>query len=132
MSNIKNLEMAKAVFAKSYISIKKSFFGLCQKVIYTPTNSQVKAVIQEYSADEGVRLEQLLSLPTDKLEAELASKGKPVITSAGNCQLQACVSDDRQFCAVQLFRFYEFVYHPLGEPRFFEGKEAETISKIIL
>jgi hypothetical protein len=131
MSNIKNLEMAKAVFAKSYISIKKSFFGLCQKVIYTPTNSQVKAVIQEYSADEGVRLEQLLSLPTDKLEAELASKGKPVITSVGNCQLQACVSDDRQFCAVQLFRFYEFVYHPLGEPRFFEGKEAETISKLI-
>ena len=132
MSNIKNLEMAKAVFAKSYISIKKSFFGLCQKVIYTPTNSQVKAVIQEYSADEGVRLEQLLSLPTDKLEAELASKGKPVITSVGTCQLKACVSDDRQFCAVQLFRFYEFVYHPLGEPRFFEGKEAETISKIIL
>lgn len=132
MSNIKNLEMAKAVFAKSYISINKSFFGLCQKVIYTPTNSQVKAVIQEYSADEGVRLEQLLSLPTDKLESELASKGKPVITSVGNYQIQACVSDDRQFCAVQLFRFYEFVYHPLGEPRFFEGKEAETISKIIL
>ncbi len=123
--------MAKAVFAKSYISIKESFFGLCQKVIYTPTNSRVKAVIQEYSADEGVRLEQLLSLPADKQEAELASKGKPAVTTMGNYQLQACVSDDRQFCAVQLFRFYDFAYHPLDEPRFFEGKEAETIFKLI-
>lgn len=131
MSNIKNLEMAKAVFAKSYISIKESFFGLCQKVIYAPTGSRVKAICQEYSAEDGLRLEQLLSLPCEKMEAELASEGKPTPTAVGNYQMQACVSDDRQFCAVQLFRFYEFVYHPLGEPRFFEGKEAETISKLI-
>lgn len=131
MSNIKNFEMAEAISSKSYININKSFFGLCQEVIYVPTGSRVKAVRQEYSADEGGRLEQLLSLPADKLEAELDSKGKPAVTDMGNYQLQACVSNDRQFCAVQLFRFYDFVYHPLDEPRFFEGKEAETISKLI-
>ena len=131
MSNIKNLEMAEAISSKSYISINKSFFGLCQKVIYTPTNSRVKTIREEYSAKEGKRLEQLLTLPADKQEAELASKGKPAVTAMGNYQLQACVSDDRQFCAVQLFRFYDFAYHPLDEPRFFEGKEAETIFKLI-
>ena len=91
MSNIKNLEMAKAVFAKSYISINKSFFGLCQKVIYAPTGSRVKAICQEYSAEDGLRLEQLLSLPCEKMEAELASEGKPTPTAV-NCSASTNLS----------------------------------------
>lgn len=131
MPNIKNLEMADAVFSKNYIRIDNSFFGLSQKIVYVPTGSPVKVVKLEYSREEGERLEKLLSLPVNKLEAELASKGKPTTTAVGNYQLQACVSDDRQFCAVQLFRFYDFMYHPLEEPLFFKGKEAEIISKLI-
>lgn len=131
MSNIKNLEMAEAVSSKSYISSKNSFFGLCQKTIYKPTGSIVRALTQEYSSDEGERLEKLLSIPLEKLEAELAWKSKPATTTTGNYQLQACVSDDHQFCAVQLFRFFDLMYHPLGEPCFYDGKEAETISKLI-
>ena len=119
MPNIKNLEMADAVFSKNYIRIDNSFFGLSQKIVYVPTGSPVKVVKLEYSREEGERLEKLLSLPVNKLEAELASKGKPTTTAVGNYQLQACVSDDRQFCAVQLFRFYDFMYHPLEEPLFF-------------
>ena len=131
MPNIKNLEMADAVFSKNYIRIDNSFFGLSQKIVYVPTGSPVKVVKLEYSREEGERLEKLLSLPVNKLEAELASKGKPTTTAVGNYQLQACVSDDRQFCAVQLFRFYDFMYHPLEEPLFFKGKGAEIISKLI-
>ena len=96
MSNIKNLGMGEAISSKNYINIINSFFGLCQKVIYVPTGSRVKVVCQEYSADEGERLEKLLSFTLDKLESELASKGKPATTAVGNYQLQACVSDDRQ------------------------------------
>lgn len=131
MPNIKNLEMADAVFSKDYIRIDNSFFGLCQKVVYVPTGSRVKVVKQEYRREEGERLEKLLSLPVNKLEAELASKGKPATTAVGNYQLQACVSDDRQFCAVQLFRFADLMYHPQAEPQFFEGRDAEVISKLI-
>ncbi len=131
MSNIKTLEMAGAVSSKNYISIKKSFLGLSEKVIYEPTSSRVRAVRQEYSADEGKQLEQLMSLPLSRLEAELNAKGKPATSAVGSYQLQACLSDDRQFCAVQLFRFYDFMYHPLSDPRFFEGKEAETVSKLL-
>lgn len=123
--------MADAVFSKNYIRIDNSFFGLSQKIVYVPTGSPVKVVKLEYSREEGERLEKLLSLPVNKLEAELASKGKPTTTAVGNYQLQACVSDDRQFCAVQLFRFYDFMYHPLEEPLFFKGKGAEIISKLI-
>ena len=131
MPNIKNLEMAEAVSSKSYIHIDKSFFGLCQKVIYVTTGSRVKVVIQEYSPEEGGKMEKLLTLPIEKLEKELASKAKPVTTAMGNYQLQACVSEDHQFCAVQLFRFVDLMYQPLEDPRFYVGKEAEAIAKLI-
>ena len=126
MPNIKNLEMADAVFS---IRISNSFFGLCQKIVYVPTGSPVKVIKQEYSREEGERLEKLLSLPVNKLEAELASKGKPATTAVGNYQLQACVSDDRQFCAVQLFRFADLMYHPQAEPQFFEGEAAAAVAR---
>lgn len=132
MPNIKNLEMADAVFSKNYIRIDNSFFGLSQKIVYVPTGSPVKVVKLEYSREEGERLEKLLSLPVNKLEAELASKGKPATTAVGNYQLQACVSDDRQFCAVQLFRFADLMYHPQAEPQFFEGEAAAAIARTFL
>lgn len=132
MQNIKNLEMAEAVSSKSYIRIENSFFGLCQKITYTPTGSLVKIITQEYSREEGERLERLLSMPVANLGTELASKGKPVTTAVGHYRLQACVSDDRRFCAVQLFCFFDLMYHPLGEPRFFEGAAAATVSRIFL
>lgn len=131
MPNIKNLEMADAVFSKNYIRIDNSFFGLCQKVVYVPTGSRVKVVKQEYRREEGERLERLLAMPIANLETELASKDKPMPTAVGYYRLQACVSDDRRFCAVQLFSFYNLMYHPLGGPRFFEGRDAEVISKLI-
>ena len=132
MSNIKNLEMADALSSKSYIRISNSFFGFFQKVVYVPTGSPLKVFTLEYSPEAGGRLEKLLSMPLDKLDAELASKGKPVTTAVGNYQLQACVSDDRQFCAVQLLRFADLMYHPLAEPRFFEGKAAASVARIFL
>ena len=124
--------MAEAVSSKSYITISESFFGLCQKVVYVPTGSRVRVIKHEYSAAEGGRLEKLLSLPLDRIEAELAAKGKPAPTAVGNYRLQACVSDDRQFCAVQLFRFVDLMYHPVADPLFFEGQSAATIARLIV
>ena len=131
MPNIKNLEMADAVFSKRYIRIQNSFFGLSQKVIYAPTESRVKAIIQEYSTDEGRNLEKLLSLPLEKLANVLASTSIPAPTAVGNYQLQACVSDDHEFCAVQLFRFADLMYHPLSDPLFCEGQVAKALAKLI-
>ena len=47
MSSIKHLEMAAALSVYTHIEIKKSL--LSTKAIYTPTLSQVKAYILEYS-----------------------------------------------------------------------------------
>jgi hypothetical protein len=129
MSSIKNLEMAAALSAYPHIEIKKSLFRT--KAIYMPTQSQTKAIVLEYSPSEGERVERLLKMPIDKIAAELAQKGKPVAGVNGNFRLELCLSDDHQFCALQLFSFGDFKYNPVFEPRFYEGKDAETIAQLL-
>jgi len=129
MSSIKNLEMAAALSAYQHIEIKKSLFST--KAIYTPTQSLAKAIILEYSPSEGERVERLLDMPLDKMAADIQQKGKPVAGANGNFRLELCLSDDHQFCALQLFRFGDFQYKPVFEPRFYESKDAEYITQLI-
>ncbi len=129
MPSIKNLEMAAALSAYQHIEIKKSLFST--KAIYTPTQSQAKAIILEYTPSEGERVEHLLEMPLDKMAADIQQKGKPVAGANGNFRLELCLSDDHQFCALQLFRFGDFQYKPVFEPRFYEGKDAEYITQLI-
>lgn len=120
--------MAAAVSAYHHIIIKKSWFST--KAFYTPTGSPVKAKVLEYSPSEGKRLEHLLEMSADDMSAEIQKNGKPTIGANGNYRMEVCLSADNQFCALQLFRFADFNYHPLFEPRFFEGKDVENIAKL--
>ncbi len=129
MSSIKNLEMAAALSAYQHIEIKKSLFWT--KAVYTPTQSQAKAVILEYTPTEGERVAGLLDMPLDKMAADIQQKGKPVAGANGHFRLELCLSDDRQFCALQLFRFGDFQYKPVFEPRFYEGKDVATIALLL-
>ena len=129
MSSIKNLEMAAALFAYPYITIKKSLFST--KAVYSPTQSQIKVIILEYSSSEGERVERLLTMPLDKMADNSVQKGKPEAGANDNFRLELCLSDDHQFCALQLFRFVDFLYHPVFEPRFYKDKDVETIALLV-
>lgn len=128
MSSIKHLDMAAAVSAYKNITIKKSLFST--KALYTPTGSTVKAMVLEYSPSEGEKVQRLLDMPLDQMAAEIEQNGKPKTGTNGNFRLDICLSDDHQFCALQLFRFAGFSYRPLYEPRFYEGTEVENITKL--
>ena len=130
MPSIKNLEMAAAVSAYNHITVKKSMFGLSQKVIYEPTQSPLTAIVNDYTPTEGEKLERLLNLPLDKMVSEFQSKGAPKSAPIGHFRLEVCLSDDHQFCALQLFRFSDFKNAPVFAPRFYEGKDAEAIAKL--
>ena len=128
MSSIKNLDMAAAVSAYKNITIKKSLFST--KAIYTPTGSTIKAMVLEYSPSEGEKVKRLLDMPLDKMTADIEQKGKPKTGVNGNFRLEICLSDDHQFCALQLFRFADLCYSSLYEPRFYEGTDVENITKL--
>ena len=129
MPNINNLEMAEAIANHQHIVIKKSLFG--RKVVYQPTGSPVEVIVNEYSLAEGDRLERLLQLPTDRLDAELKQGGAPTPTAVGPLRLEVCRSKDGQFCAAQLFRFNDFKYHAVSEWLACEGSDAAVLSAIV-
>ena len=121
--------MAAALSAYQHIEIKKSLFST--KAIYTPTQSVAKAIILEYTPSEGERVEHLLEMPLDKMAADIQQKGKPAAGANGNFRLEVCLSDDHQFCALQLLRFGDFQYKPVFEPRFYEGKDVEAVALLL-
>ena len=129
MVSIKNLEMAAALSSYTNITIKKSLFST--KAVYEPTQSTVEPIVLEYTPTSGENLAHLLSLPLDKMAEQIKLKGKPAIAPIGHFHLEVCLSADHQFCALQLFRFMDFSYSPVFETRFYEGKDVETIVKLI-
>ena len=130
MTKIKKLEMASVVSDEKDITVTESFFGLCEKAIYTPTGSRVKADTYEYSQNNGERLITLVDSGTEELENQL---GRGVIiraTPVGHIRAEVCVSDDRQFLALNILKFSNFEYVPVRGPRLFRGHDAEVASRL--
>lgn len=129
MANIKHLEMCENVKNLPQIEIKKTCFGLSTQVIYSPTKSKVKAKQNEYSVENGTRLEKILN--ADETTAmEMLQKKQLKPSSMGNIRLDACISNDHQFAAVQLLRFIDFNYQPFTDVVVYEGKTAEAIADL--
>lgn len=130
MANIKNLEMAEAVFNHPSVTTVKPLFGLCQTTIYTPTQSAVKAFRLDYDAEAAAQLERVLKASPEELDDIVPDLGiKPA--DMGNVRLEGCKSADRQFAALQLLRFSDFEYRPVTDVRFYEGRTAEIICAML-
>ncbi len=64
----------------------------------------------------------------EQLEQERRSGTKIEKTQLGNVLLEACVSDDKQFAALQLFRYGNLKYNPVTDVQIYEGDNAALIS----
>ena len=129
MLSLKPLDLAAAVSVYTNITVNKS---LCStKVIYTPTGSNVKAMVVEYSPSEVEKVRRVLDLPLEKMAADISQNGKPATGVNGHFRMELCLSEDQQFCVLQLSRYTDFNYHPLFEPRFYEGKDVEYLTKLL-
>lgn len=129
MSKINHLEMGAEVMALEEITVKKIFLGMGVKLIYTPTQSIVKVKEKEYSADDGRKLENILETEPEKVE-EAIQKFPVSAISMGNVKLEACISEDHQFAAVQLLSFKDFDYKPVSEVKVYAGKAAAAIAQL--
>lgn len=127
MANIKKMAMAKAIANDNRIAIKSSLFGLSSSVVYQPTGSKIACYSYEYSADMGNKIKELLNregLDEQKIKAMGTVKSDTI----GNMRLEAMLSADRQFAALQLFQYSDFLPQPLTSLRVFEGGDAEKIA----
>ena len=130
MAKIQHMEMGATVMSLDEIKVKKGFLGLSVKLVYMPTNSAIKVKENEYSAEDGRRLESILATEPENIE-EAISKFPVSAIGMGNVKLQACISKDFQFAAVQLLSFQDFDYKPITDVCVYEGEAAKAIARLL-
>lgn len=122
--------MGSDIAKNEHIIIKKIFFGLKERIVYNQTGSEVEIKQIEYTSESGKLLETLLKAA--KIKDTLAIIGKIEQRPMSNVRLDICVSKDRQFIALQLFNYYDLMFHPVTGVRVLEGSDAELVAKVVL
>lgn len=130
MPSLNNMEMAAAVAANQNIEIKKTFFGLKTQVVYTPTGSLVDCYRKEYAPDAESSLARMMGDTGKNLEEAAKNVAGIKEVDMGNVRLEASLSRDHQFAALQIVKFTNFNYLPVSEVRFFEGADAAAVAVI--
>ena len=129
MAKINHIEMGEDVMALNDVQVKKGFMGWSVKLIYKPTQSKIQIKEKEYTAEDGKKLENILTAAPAEVETAI-SKFPVSAISMGNFKLQACLSDDSQFAALQLLAYKDFVYKPVTEMKVYTGRTAEVFSRL--
>ena len=123
--------MAETIANNSNIKISKGFLGIGSKATYTPTNSKLNAVINYYSAEDAQAFVKLINAA----ETEVASLAKKVTPpsklSISNYRLEACVTDDKQFVAIQVLSYADFRNTPISDLKYLEGEAAQSIAALL-
>lgn len=131
MASINNLEMAETIANNSNIKISKGFLGIGSKATYTPTNSKLNAIINYYSVEDAQAFVKLINAA----ETEVASLAKkvtpPAKLSISNYRLEAFVTDDKQFVAIQVLSYADFRNTPICDLKYFEGEAAQAFAALL-
>lgn len=131
MANFNKLQMGQALLNNNNLRVKSALFGLKKQLVYVPTGSPVKVIRDNYHADAIAPLQRIIESDSKGLAAAVKSfraKKQPI----GNVELDICISDDKNFVALQLLQFGdEYTYHPITDPAFFEGEQAQLVASIL-
>lgn len=126
-----NTGLKETVALHSNIACKSVCFGLIKKLYYKPTNSSLKSVELYFGPKDKDKLLSLFQLQGDAL-ISFAKKQHLDEKMNGNMLLEAFISSDRQFIALQLSQYSTLDYQLLCAPIFLEGQTAEIVSNVFL
>ena len=131
MANFNKLPIGQALLNNNNLTVKSIFFGLKKQLVYVPTGSPVKVIKKNYNSDAIAPLRRIIENDSKGLASAVKafkSQTKPL----GNLELDICVSEDKNFVALQLLQFgEEYAYHPITEVAFYEGDQAHLVSTIL-
>lgn len=126
------MKMGEAVASHPNINVKTSWFGLKKDFVYTPTGNKLKGYELNIKGD-GCRIaNNLITAKTGHdLDTMIEKKERLIDNPNGNERMDIVLSADRQFVALQLFRYENYLFVEVGEPKFFEGEDAMKVTKIL-
>lgn len=131
MANFNHLQMAQALLSNNNLSVQSTLFGLKKRLVYIPTGSPVKVFRFNYHADAIAPLQRIIESDGKGLSAAVKAF-RSQKQALGNVELDVCLSQDKNFVALQLLQFGdEYAYHPISSPVFFEGEQAQLLAQIL-
>ena len=68
MAKINHIEMGEDVMALNDVQVKKGFMGWSVKLIYKPTQSKIQIKEKEYTAEDGKKLQNILTAAPAEVE----------------------------------------------------------------
>lgn len=74
-------------------------------------------------------MEDILNTEPEHVE-EAIQKFPVSAIGMGNVKMEACISDDHQFAAIQLLAFKDFDYKPVTEMKVYTGKAAAAFARL--
>ena len=123
--------MAQALLSNNNLSVQSTLLGLKKRLVYVHTGSPVKVLRINYHSDAIAPLQRIIECEDKGLSAAVKAF-RAQQQAVGNVELDVCVSQDKNFVALQLLQFGdEYAYHPISEPAFFEGEKAQLVAQIL-
>lgn len=131
MANFNKLQMCQALLANKNLTVNPVLFGLKKRLVYVPTASPIKVIRDNYHADAIGQLKRIIESEPNGLAAAVKAF-RAEKQAIGNVELDICISADKNFVALQLLQFGDqYSYHPITEPAFFEGEQAQQVAQIL-
>lgn len=130
MANFKKLEMAKELLSHKNIRVVSTMLGMSKKLVYITTGATVKVNKYNYNPEAVAHLQRVIESDGKGL-ASAVKACRVTKLEIGNIELDACVSTDKQFVALQLLQFSDYTYHPITRVSFYEGEEAQLVASIL-
>lgn len=123
--------MAETISNNSNIKISKGILGIGSKATYTPTNSKLNALINYYSSEDAQTFVKLIKMAEGEVINQAKKMTPPTKLSISNYRLEACVTDDKQFVAIQVLSYADFRNTPICNLKYFEGEAAQAIAALL-
>ena len=100
-------------------------FWKSKEVVYLPTGSVAKERTVFFDL-------KYLGQLTDMIEnGPLNGETEVVSSGSGNVRMDAMVSQDNQFAAVQLYQFVPYTYTPVTSVHYFTGSDAAAVAAFL-
>lgn len=130
MANFKNLNMAQELLSHKNLRVVSTMLGLSKKLVYITTGAAVRVKKYNFNTEAIPHLERVIE-SDEKGLASAVKSCRVTNVEIGNVELDACVSADMRFVALQLLQFSDYSYHPVTRVAFFEGDNAQLVASIL-
>ena len=130
MADFNKLPMAQELLSHNNLQVVSSLFGLSRKLVYAPTGATVNVKKINYDNDAVAHLQRVIDSDGKGLNADVKAC-RIHKQEIGNIELDACISTDKQFVALQMLQFIDYTYQPISKTTFYEGEQAQLVATIL-